>query len=130
MDSERFSVLDGLFSEPAATPEAAPGAAGDAAPEAVLPGEADPEADGSEAGGPPANAPEPAGFANIPAPATGDRRVDETVAGLAALGDRPLEEHPPVFETVHDTLRGLLGELGEPGRPGRPGQQGELGGDR
>lgn len=115
MDSERFSVLDGLFSEPPATPEASPGAVSGTA-------------DAPETGDSPANAPESAGFENIPAPATGDSRVDEAVAPLASLGGRPLEEHPPVFEAVHDTLRGLLGELGEPGKPGRPGQQGELGG--
>lgn len=59
---------------------------------------------------------------------TGDPRVDEVVAGLAGLGDRPLEEHPPVLEAVHDKLREILGELGEPGRPGRPGHQVELAG--
>jgi hypothetical protein len=61
---------------------------------------------------------------------TGDPRVDEAVAGLAALGDRPLEEHPPALEAVHDKLREVLGELGEPGRPGSLGLQGELGGQR
>lgn len=116
MDSERFSVLDGLFGEPPVTPEAPPGAVFGTA-------------DAPEAGDSGANAPESAGFANIPAPATGDSRVDEAVAALATLGGRPLDEHPPAFEAVHDTLRGLLGELGEPGKPGRPGQQGELGGD-
>jgi hypothetical protein len=59
---------------------------------------------------------------------TGDPRVDEAVATLAALDGRPLEEHPPVLEAVHDRLREVLGELGEPGRPGRQGLQGELGG--
>ena len=61
---------------------------------------------------------------------TGDPRVDEAVAGLAALGERPLEEHPPVLGAVHDKLRDILGELGEPGRPGRPGLQGELAGQK
>ena len=60
-------------------------------------------------------------------PATGDPRVDEAVAGLAALGERPLEEHPPALEAVHDKLREILGELGDPGRPGRPGLQDQLG---
>ena len=64
-----------------------------------------------------------------PVGSTGDPRVDEAVATLAALGDRPLEEHPPVLEAVHDKLREVLGEVGEPGRPGRPGHQGEFGGD-
>lgn len=64
-----------------------------------------------------------------PAP-TGDTRVDQAIAALAALGDRPLDEHPRVLETAHDQLREILGELGEPARPGRPGQpglQGQLG---
>lgn len=58
---------------------------------------------------------------------TGDRRVDEAIAGLDALGELPLEEHPAALEAVHDRLREILGELGDPGRPGRPGEQGELG---
>jgi hypothetical protein len=62
-------------------------------------------------------------------PDTGDPRVDHAVARLAALGELPLEEHPPVLEEVHDRLREVLGELGEPGRPGRAGEQGELGRD-
>ena len=64
-----------------------------------------------------------------PAP-TSDTRVDQAIAGLAALGDRPLDEHPRVLEAAHDRLREILGELGEPARPGRPGQpglQGQLG---
>jgi hypothetical protein len=66
-------------------------------------------------------------------PPTGDARVDEAVAGLASLGEAPLDEHPQVLEAVHDRLREILGELGDPdrptrpGEPGRPGRQGELG---
>ncbi|HSZ42691.1 MAG TPA: hypothetical protein VK817_22240 [Trebonia sp.] len=66
-------------------------------------------------------------------PTTGDARVDEVIAGLASLGELPLDEHPDVLEAVHDRLREILGELGDPGRtirPGEPGmlgQQGELG---
>jgi hypothetical protein len=59
---------------------------------------------------------------------TGDSRVDEAIAGLAALGDLPLDEHPAVLEGVHDRLREILGELETSGRPGMPGLQGELGG--
>jgi hypothetical protein len=59
---------------------------------------------------------------------TGDPRVDEAIAGLAALGDLPLDDHPAVLEGVHDSLREILGELDAPGRPGTPGQQGALGG--
>jgi hypothetical protein len=47
------------------------------------------------------------------APGTGDPRVDEAVEELAALGELPLEEHPPVLEAVHDRLREILGELGD-----------------
>jgi hypothetical protein len=61
-------------------------------------------------------------------PSTGDSRVDEAIAGLAALGDLPLDERPAALEDVHDRLREILGELGAPGTPGRHGEQGELGG--
>jgi hypothetical protein len=60
---------------------------------------------------------------------TGDPRVDEAIARLAALREAPLDEHPPVLEAVHDRLREILGELAEAGasRPGRPGEHGEQG---
>jgi hypothetical protein len=48
---------------------------------------------------------------------TGDSRVDDAIAGLAGLGDLPLDEHPSVLEAVHDRLREILGELG-PVSPG------------
>lgn len=63
---------------------------------------------------------------------TGDSRVDEAVADLAALGESPLGSRPAVLQAVHDRLREILGELGEPVRPGEPGRrgaQGELGGN-
>ena len=44
---------------------------------------------------------------------TGDARVDQAVAGLEALADLPLDEHPAALEAVHDRLREILGELGE-----------------
>ena len=119
MDSERFSVLDGLISGPAASSGEAPETASGPAPAGTPETAPDPAA--------PEPAPlEPAGFASIPAPQTGDPRVDEAVAGLAGLGGRPLDEHPGALEAAHDTLREILGELGEPGKPGRPGTQGEL----
>jgi hypothetical protein len=64
-----------------------------------------------------------------PAATTGDSRVDEAIAGLAALHEAPLDEHPPVLEAVHDRLREILGELAEAGgpRPPRPGERGEQG---
>ena len=61
---------------------------------------------------------------------TGDSRVDEAIAGLAAVNDLPLDDRPEALEAVHDQLRETLGELGTPGAPGtpgRPGEQGELG---
>ncbi len=71
---------------------------------------------------------------------TGDPRVDEAIAELAALDELPLDSRPAALEAVHDRLREILGELGEtgrppgpgeqgrPGEPGRTGEQGELGG--
>jgi hypothetical protein len=66
----------------------------------------------------------------LPQPSpTGDSRVDEAIVGLAALGDLPLDEHPPVLEAVHDRLREILGAV-SPGGPTpplpfpEPGQQG------
>ena len=69
---------------------------------------------------------------------TGDSRVDEAIAGLAALDDLPLDDRPAALEAVHHWFREILGELGTPeaagtpgapgtpGTPGRPGEQGEL----
>jgi hypothetical protein len=52
-------------------------------------------------------APEPA-----PEPAeptgTGVDRVDEVVAAVEQLEDRPIEEHVGVFERAHDELRRAL----------------------
>jgi len=58
---------------------------------------------------------------------TGDSRVDEAIAGLAALGDLPLDDRPAALEAVHDRLREILGELGAPGAPGAPGTPGAAG---
>ena len=63
---------------------------------------------------------------------TGDSRVDDAIAGLAGLGDLPLDEHPSVLEAVHDRLREILGELGTvaPGgaaTPAVPGSRGPRG---
>jgi len=68
-----------------------------------------------------------------PVETTGDSRVDEAIAGLAALEELPLDDRPAALEAVHDRLREILGELGaadrlgHPGHPGRPGEQGALG---
>ena len=59
--------------------------------------------------------------------------MDQAVAGLEALADLPLDEHPAALEAVHDRLREILGELGDAGRPGAqgrtsvPGEPGEPG---
>ena len=66
---------------------------------------------------------------------TGDSRVDAAIAGLSALADTDLADHPAVLGEVHDRLREILGELGDAGRPGQaaavrpgePGQRGEQG---
>jgi hypothetical protein len=47
---------------------------------------------------------------------TGDSRVDAAVARLGELAGAPLDEHPALFEQVHDRLREVLGEL-SPGMP-------------
>ena len=50
-------------------------------------------------------------------PPTGDRRVDEVVAGLARLPGRPAGEHVSVLEEVHGRLRDILDELAEGSGP-------------
>jgi len=45
------------------------------------------------------------------APATGDARVDDAVAGLSRLASRPAEEHVAVLEEVHGRLRDILDDL-------------------
>jgi hypothetical protein len=53
-------------------------------------------------------------------PPTGDRRVDEVVAGLARLPGRPPGEHVSVLEEVHGRLRDILGELNDDAAKGQP----------
>ena len=48
----------------------------------------------------------------VEAPATGDARVDDAVAGLSRLRGRPAEEHVAVLEEVHGRLRDILDDLG------------------
>ena len=43
--------------------------------------------------------------------ATGDMRVDETLARLDDLDGLPVEAHPAVFEQVHRGLTAALGAL-------------------
>lgn len=49
---------------------------------------------------------------------TGDRRVDQAIAGLSAVEETDLDERPAVLEAVHDRLREILGELGDSGPTG------------
>jgi hypothetical protein len=58
---------------------------------------------------------------------TGDARVDEAIAPLGQLADVPLEDHPAIFERIHDRLREVLGEL-NPGLAGSTGSAGPAGG--
>jgi hypothetical protein len=39
---------------------------------------------------------------------TGVEEVDDVLASLQALDDRPVEQHPAVFERAHDRLRQAL----------------------
>ena len=57
------------------------------------------------------------------APATGDVRVDDAVAGLSRLAGRPAEEHVAVLEEVHGRLRDILDDL-DPSNPGPPPSSG------
>lgn len=41
---------------------------------------------------------------------TGVDAVDEALTSLDSLGDRPVEEHPVVFESVHEALRAVLSD--------------------
>ena len=53
-------------------------------------------------------------------PVTGDRAVDDALAGLAELDDLPLTEHPDRLARVHDVLRTAL-EAGSGGEPSTGG---------
>ena len=48
------------------------------------------------------------------APATGDPRVDDAVAGLSRLEGQPAEDHVAVLEEVHGRLRDILDDLDSP----------------
>ena len=47
-----------------------------------------------------------------PAPITGEARVDEALAALASLPDRPGARHVAAFEHAYERLRGVLDEIG------------------
>ena len=50
---------------------------------------------------------------------TGDDRVDAAVAGLSRLPGQPVADHVAILEEVHGRLRDILGELAED----QPGQE-------
>ena len=50
-----------------------------------------------------------------PVQPTGHPVVDDVVASLAGLEDRPVSEHVGVFESAHDRLRGALADAGDDG---------------
>ena len=53
----------------------------------------------------------------VPAPATGDTRVDDAVAQLSRLRGQEPGEHVAVLEEVHGRLRDILDELSEGPEP-------------
>ncbi len=59
-----------------------------------------------------------------PAPAavsvasTGHPAVDEVLASLARLDDRPAADHVEVFESAHERLRAALADAGDTGTTG------------
>ena len=52
-----------------------------------------------------------AGRPGGPSGTTGDPQVDAALDTLADLAERPLSEHPAVFEQIHGALAGALGTL-------------------
>jgi hypothetical protein len=63
--------------------------------------------------------PDPGGDPSVdgsPRP-TGHPAVDEVLASLAGLEERPVAEHVAVFEAAHDRLRAALAEAGDPAAP-------------
>jgi len=43
---------------------------------------------------------------------TGVEQVDDVLADIAGVQERPLEEHPAAFEEAHDRLRRALDDAG------------------
>ena len=50
--------------------------------------------------------------ADTPAETTGLPEVDDVLADIAGVQERPLEEHPAAFEEAHDRLRRALDDAG------------------
>ena len=82
---------------------------------------------GDRPAGPESGVPDAAGPDRLAAPAarTGEPRVDAALGRLDELADRPVSEHPAVFEHVHARLSEVLGELDSGPAAGRPGQAGD-----
>jgi hypothetical protein len=78
------------------------------------------------AGVPPAPVPLPASVppAPVPRPETGEHRVDAALSLLDELTERPVTEHPEVFERVHAELSEVLGELGSASSGSQAGRDG------
>jgi len=49
---------------------------------------------------------------------TGHPAVDEVLASLARLDDRPAADHIEVFESAHERLRSALADAGDTGTTG------------
>lgn len=65
-----------------------------------------PDVDASDPTGPPAG--HDARLGRSEPPETGEDTIDAILATVAALGDRPLAEHPAVFEAAQERLRHAL----------------------
>jgi hypothetical protein len=61
-------------------------------------------------------------------PATGDSRVDEAVSQLEDLAGLPVDEHPAIFERVHQRLTEALGDAGARERVALDDSPGHAGG--
>jgi hypothetical protein len=48
---------------------------------------------------------------------TGMADIDEVIAAVEELEDRPIEEHVGVYETAHDRLRRALDRPSDPAEP-------------
>jgi hypothetical protein len=59
----------------------------------------------------PSGADESVPAANPSASPIGTQSLDDALAGLDALGDRPLEEHISAYEALHDRLQAELGTI-------------------
>jgi hypothetical protein len=93
---------------PAAAPPP-PGGAPEGPPEAAT--QRPPEVAPPEAGADQSlevTAPRPSA---VPRPETGEPRVDTALSLLDELTERPVTEHPAVFERVQEELSAVLGEL-------------------